>query len=311
MIAATREATRVDDWTSVPGSMAAFIRDELGVSSSVGCPIVVEGRLWGALAVHSKQSRPLPPDTESRIAQFTDLVGTASPTRSRAGGRTGSRRSRPRCGESRRSSRATRPGRRSSRGSRARSGICSAWRRSGWSRYDDDRTAVVVASSGPSRRTSFPSGLAFRWTARAPPRACSATGEPVRIDDYGDRERRDRARPSARWAFAASSATPIVGRRPAVGRDRRRDDAGRSAAAGDRGPARPVHRADGHRDRQHRVARGGGAARRRAGRAAAGGDAGRGRGLAERGARRGGRGDGASCSAPTRSCCAATSRTKR
>jgi signal transduction histidine kinase len=47
------------------------------VSSSVGCPIVVEGRLWGALAIHSKRSQPLPPDTESRIAQFTDLVGTA------------------------------------------------------------------------------------------------------------------------------------------------------------------------------------------------------------------------------------------
>jgi PAS domain S-box-containing protein len=77
IIEATRAAARVDDWTSVPGSMAAFIRNELGVSSSVGCPIVVEGRLWGALAVHSKQTRPLPPDTESRIAQFTDLVGTA------------------------------------------------------------------------------------------------------------------------------------------------------------------------------------------------------------------------------------------
>jgi PAS domain S-box-containing protein len=77
MIVATRKAARVDDWTSIPGAMAAFIRDELGVSSSVGCPIVVEGRLWGAVAVHSKQSRPLPPDTESRIAQFTDLVGTA------------------------------------------------------------------------------------------------------------------------------------------------------------------------------------------------------------------------------------------
>ena len=77
IVAATREAARVDDWTSVPGAMAAVIRNELGVSSSVGCPIVVEGRLWGALAVHSKQSQPLPPDTESRMAQFTDLVGTA------------------------------------------------------------------------------------------------------------------------------------------------------------------------------------------------------------------------------------------
>ena len=77
IVAATREAARVDDWTTVPGSIAAVIRNVLGVSSSVGSPIVVEGRLWGALAVHSKQSQPLPPDTESRIAQFTDLVGTA------------------------------------------------------------------------------------------------------------------------------------------------------------------------------------------------------------------------------------------
>jgi PAS domain S-box-containing protein len=77
IIATTREAARVDDWASVLGEMAAIIRDVLGVRSSVGCPIVVEGRLWGALAIHSKQSQPLPPDTESRIAQFTDLVGTA------------------------------------------------------------------------------------------------------------------------------------------------------------------------------------------------------------------------------------------
>jgi PAS domain S-box-containing protein len=77
IIQATREAARVDDWTSIPGPIAEVIRNMLGVSSSVGCPIVVEGRLWGALAVHSKQSHPLPPDTESRLAQFTDLVGTA------------------------------------------------------------------------------------------------------------------------------------------------------------------------------------------------------------------------------------------
>ena len=70
-------ATRVEDWASVPGPFAQAVRNDFGVSSSVGCPIVVEGRLWGALAVHSKQSQRLPPDTESRIAQFTDLVGTA------------------------------------------------------------------------------------------------------------------------------------------------------------------------------------------------------------------------------------------
>src|SRR5829696_8824742 len=77
MIRESRAATRVEDWASVPGPFAESVRNYFGVSSSVGCPIVVEGRLWGALAVHSKQSQPLPPDTESRIAQFTDLVGTA------------------------------------------------------------------------------------------------------------------------------------------------------------------------------------------------------------------------------------------
>jgi PAS domain S-box-containing protein len=77
MIAETREPARVDDWTVVPGRIAEVVREDLGVRSSVGSPILVEGRLWGALAVHSKQRAPLPPDTESRVAQFTDLVATA------------------------------------------------------------------------------------------------------------------------------------------------------------------------------------------------------------------------------------------
>jgi PAS domain S-box-containing protein len=77
IIEATRAPARVDDWATVRGSMATFMRNVLRVSSSVACPIVVEGRLWGALAVHSRGSRPLPADTESRMAQFTDLVGTA------------------------------------------------------------------------------------------------------------------------------------------------------------------------------------------------------------------------------------------
>src|SRR4051812_13440043 len=68
--------TRWNDWTNVPGPIAAFFR-EIGVRSSVGTPIVVEGRLWGALALHSKRSDPFPPETEARMQEFTDLVGTA------------------------------------------------------------------------------------------------------------------------------------------------------------------------------------------------------------------------------------------
>jgi signal transduction histidine kinase len=70
-------SARVDDWAPVPGPIAAFIRDELQVHSSVGSPILVAGRLWGALAVHSQRSGPLPADTETRLHNFTELVATA------------------------------------------------------------------------------------------------------------------------------------------------------------------------------------------------------------------------------------------
>jgi PAS domain S-box-containing protein len=71
-----RGPARWNDWTGVPGPIAEFIR-ELGVRSTVGTPIVVEGRLWGALAVHTTQPAPFQPDTESRMQQFTSLVATA------------------------------------------------------------------------------------------------------------------------------------------------------------------------------------------------------------------------------------------
>jgi signal transduction histidine kinase len=77
LVAETGRPARIDDWTGVPGPIAAFIREQLGVGSSVGSPILVEGRLWGALAVHSKAMEPLPADTESRLQNFTQLVATA------------------------------------------------------------------------------------------------------------------------------------------------------------------------------------------------------------------------------------------
>src|SRR5438105_15894775 len=77
VISRTGRPVRIDDYHGVPGAIAAFVRDELGVRSSVGSPIVVEGRVWGILFLHSKQDEPLPRDTESRLTGFTELVGTA------------------------------------------------------------------------------------------------------------------------------------------------------------------------------------------------------------------------------------------
>jgi GAF domain-containing protein len=49
---------------------------ELGVVSSVATPIIVEGRLWGAVSLGSTDEQ-LPPDAEERLVKFTELVATA------------------------------------------------------------------------------------------------------------------------------------------------------------------------------------------------------------------------------------------
>src|SRR6201988_5292954 len=48
-----------------------------GSYSAVGAPIIVTGALWGAVTALSPLDRSLPEDTEARMVEFTDLVGTA------------------------------------------------------------------------------------------------------------------------------------------------------------------------------------------------------------------------------------------
>jgi signal transduction histidine kinase len=77
-LATVRETGRaarldVDDPTS-PGVSEEVRRQ--GIRSAVNIPIVPQGRLWGAVAVASRRD-PVPPDTERRLADFTELVATA------------------------------------------------------------------------------------------------------------------------------------------------------------------------------------------------------------------------------------------
>jgi signal transduction histidine kinase len=48
-----------------------------GYHGAAGAPIVVEGRLWGVIVAAWAQARAMPPGSEERLAQFTELVGTA------------------------------------------------------------------------------------------------------------------------------------------------------------------------------------------------------------------------------------------
>jgi PAS domain S-box-containing protein len=69
-------AARIDDYAGLKGEMAAIIRST-GIRSTVGVPIVVAGRLWGTIVVSTTEPDPLPEDTASRLADFTELLATA------------------------------------------------------------------------------------------------------------------------------------------------------------------------------------------------------------------------------------------
>jgi signal transduction histidine kinase/uncharacterized protein YoaH (UPF0181 family) len=65
---------RADDVGAAATEVADFLRHH-GYLSQAASPIVVDGRLWGAISVNSRSD--LPPDTEERLARFTELVATA------------------------------------------------------------------------------------------------------------------------------------------------------------------------------------------------------------------------------------------
>jgi signal transduction histidine kinase len=73
----TGRSARVDarDWSIRSGPVAEAGR-RMGIVSTVACPIIVEGHLWGAVTVASTDER-LPVGVESRLEKFTELIATA------------------------------------------------------------------------------------------------------------------------------------------------------------------------------------------------------------------------------------------
>ncbi len=75
-VARTGRPARLDDYSDAAGQIADDARTR-AVRSGVGVPIVVDERLWGVVVATLRQTGALPPDTESRMAEFTELVATA------------------------------------------------------------------------------------------------------------------------------------------------------------------------------------------------------------------------------------------
>jgi PAS domain S-box-containing protein len=76
MILTTGRPSRKDDYSTMSGRLGDAVRDDRMVST-VGVPILVEGRIWGFMVAAAKPGRPVPDDTEARLARFTELVATA------------------------------------------------------------------------------------------------------------------------------------------------------------------------------------------------------------------------------------------
>jgi PAS domain S-box-containing protein len=74
---AVRESSRSArfDTDDPPAAGAGTLVRSLGVESAVASPIVVEGKLWGAITAASLDG-PLAPAAEQRLTDFTELVAT-------------------------------------------------------------------------------------------------------------------------------------------------------------------------------------------------------------------------------------------
>jgi PAS domain S-box-containing protein len=76
LVLRTGRPARIDDHTHAAGYVGSRVR-AVGIRCAVGCPIVVDGQLWGVMIAASRKPGPLPASTESRIGEFTELVAMA------------------------------------------------------------------------------------------------------------------------------------------------------------------------------------------------------------------------------------------
>jgi signal transduction histidine kinase len=184
-ISRTRRPAREDDWDHARGPIAEFVRNELGVRSSVGSPIVVEGQVWGALFVHSKRPhQPLPQDTEARLTNFAELIATAI-SNAQARGELG------RLADEQAALRrvATLVARQPSPDEvfaavAEETGRLLPVEDTAMLRYEDDGTATVVATRG-ERGEALKAGTRMTVGGENVTAVVHRTGRPARMDDYG------------------------------------------------------------------------------------------------------------------------------
>jgi signal transduction histidine kinase len=72
----TGKPVRIDSFEGRSGWIAEEMH-RLGFSRSVSAPITVAGRIWGAVIIAVAGEEPMPPEAETRLSEFADLVALA------------------------------------------------------------------------------------------------------------------------------------------------------------------------------------------------------------------------------------------
>jgi signal transduction histidine kinase/putative methionine-R-sulfoxide reductase with GAF domain len=76
----TGQATRIDDYATVreqaPGAVSSAWQ-RLGIRAAIGCPVMVDGAVWGVMSACRLRGAPIPAGAELRLASFTELIATA------------------------------------------------------------------------------------------------------------------------------------------------------------------------------------------------------------------------------------------
>jgi signal transduction histidine kinase len=76
-IATTRAPTREDAGDGGPDATSENAGERHGIRSSVGVPVLLQDRVWGAIFVHSIGDQPLPDQTEARLLGLSQLIASA------------------------------------------------------------------------------------------------------------------------------------------------------------------------------------------------------------------------------------------
>jgi PAS domain S-box-containing protein len=75
-VAQTGRPARVDDFDAVDGETARWVRS-FGIRATVAAPVILTGRLWGALTASTVRLDPFPKGAEQRLADFAELAAQA------------------------------------------------------------------------------------------------------------------------------------------------------------------------------------------------------------------------------------------